>query len=82
MNNVLMCKCANVCSEFEALWKETFARVNNLHICIFAHLHITFMNDQKDKLPLFKSWTHWYVLVLGFLIVLILLFYWLTKTFA
>jgi len=40
------------------------------------------MNDQKDKVPLFKSWTHWYVLVIGFLILLILLFYWLTKTFA
>jgi hypothetical protein len=47
-----------------------------------ADLHIGFMNDQKDKLPLFKSWIHWYVLVIGFLIVLILLFYWLTKTFA
>jgi hypothetical protein len=43
---------------------------------------IEFMNDQKDKAPLFKSWTHWYMLVLGFLIVLIILFYWLTKTFA
>lgn len=40
------------------------------------------MDDQKDKAPLFKSWTYWYVLVIGFLIVLIILFYWLTKTFA
>lgn len=43
---------------------------------------LKFMNDQKDKSPLFKSWKHWYVLVIGFLILLILLFYWLTKTFA
>jgi len=40
------------------------------------------MNDQKDKAPLFKSWTYWYVLVIVFLFVLIILFYWLTKTFA
>jgi hypothetical protein len=40
------------------------------------------MNDQKDKVPLFKSWTQWYALVIGVLIVLIILFYWLTKTFA
>jgi uncharacterized integral membrane protein len=40
------------------------------------------MNDQKDKVPLFKSWKQWYVLVIGVLILLIILFYWLTKTFA
>jgi hypothetical protein len=40
------------------------------------------MNDQKDKAPLFKTWSQWYALVIGFLIVLILFFYWLTKTFA
>jgi hypothetical protein len=40
------------------------------------------MSDQKDKVPLFRSWGHWYVLVLAFLVFLILLFYWLTKTFA
>ena len=40
------------------------------------------MDDQKDKVPLFKSWTGWYVLVLVVLAVLILLFYLLTKTFA
>ena len=53
----------------------------HLHIRTFAYLHIM-MNDQKDKTPLFKSWTHWYVLVIGVLILLIILFYWLTKTFA
>jgi len=40
------------------------------------------MTDQKDKVPLFKSWTSWYVLVIAFLFVLIILFYLLTKTFA
>jgi len=40
------------------------------------------MDDQKDKVPFFKTWTSWYVLVVGFLILLIVLFYWLTKTFA
>ena len=40
------------------------------------------MDDEEDKVPLFKSWTHWYVLVIGFLIVLIIVFYIFTKTFA
>jgi hypothetical protein len=40
------------------------------------------MDHQKDKVPLFKSWTSWYIVVVGFLILLIVLFYWLTKTFA
>jgi len=40
------------------------------------------IDDQKDKVPLFKSWTSWYVVVLGFLILLIVLFYLLTKIFA
>jgi hypothetical protein len=40
------------------------------------------MPDQKDKPPLFNSWKQWYLLVAGFLFVLILLFYLITKTFA
>jgi hypothetical protein len=36
----------------------------------------------KDKAPLFNSWTGWYILVIGFLLVLIILFYYLTKRFA
>jgi Mg2+ and Co2+ transporter CorA len=35
-----------------------------------------------DKPPIFKNWTSWYVLVLGFLAVLIVLFYFFTKTFS
>lgn len=37
---------------------------------------------QKEKIPLFKSWTHWYVAVVLFLGLLIILFYLLTKFFA
>jgi hypothetical protein len=48
----------------------------------YSTLQIDFMSDQKDKIPLFKAWTHWYVLVIGVLVLLIVLFYWLTKTFA
>ncbi|HWJ91407.1 MAG TPA: hypothetical protein VNR87_09870 [Flavisolibacter sp.] len=40
------------------------------------------MSDQNNKPPLFKSWINWYVLVIGFLIVLIILFYLFTKTFS
>lgn len=38
--------------------------------------------DMSDKVPLFKSWTGWYILVLVFLVVLIGLFYLFTKNFA
>jgi hypothetical protein len=40
------------------------------------------MSRDPHKVPLFRTWTAWYVFVLAFLVVLILLFYWLTKTFA
>lgn len=40
------------------------------------------MDDQKDKIPLFKTWTQWYVFVIAFLILLIILFYLFTKTFS
>jgi hypothetical protein len=41
------------------------------------------MNDlQDDKIPFFKSWTQWYVLVIAFLIVLIILFKLFTNYFA
>ncbi|HSU28477.1 MAG TPA: hypothetical protein VLJ68_08855 [Chitinophagaceae bacterium] len=36
----------------------------------------------NDKAPLFKNWNYWYVLVIGFLIVLIILFSLFTKQFA
>lgn len=40
------------------------------------------MTDKKEKLPLFKNWTHWYVFVILFLVVLIILFYLFTKAFS
>ena len=41
------------------------------------------MNEQKDdKIPFFKTWTQWYVLVIVFLIVLIILFKLFTNYFA
>ena len=40
------------------------------------------MEQEKDKVPLFKSWTQWYVLVIAFLVLLILLFYLFTKKFS
>jgi Mg2+ and Co2+ transporter CorA len=38
--------------------------------------------SDNEKVPGFKKWSYWYALVIGFLAVLILLFYLLTKHFA
>ena len=38
--------------------------------------------DDHDKIPLFKKWSHWYVLVIGFLLLLIIFFYFFTKNFS
>jgi len=40
------------------------------------------MNNEKDKVPLFKSWNYWYWLVIGFLVLLIVLFVFFTKYFS
>ena len=39
-------------------------------------------SPENDKAPLFKNWNYWYVLVIGFLVVLIILFSFFTKKFA
>jgi Mg2+ and Co2+ transporter CorA len=39
-------------------------------------------DTQKDKVPLFKKWSYWYALVIGFLLLLILFFNFLTKHFS
>jgi hypothetical protein len=40
------------------------------------------MQEQEDdKAPFFRNWNTWYALVIGFLLVLISLFYLLTQTF-
>jgi hypothetical protein len=36
----------------------------------------------EERAPLFKKWSYWYVLVIGFLILCIVLFYLLTKHFS
>ena len=36
----------------------------------------------KEKVPLFKKWQYWYVLIIGFLALLIVLFYFFTKHFS
>lgn len=38
--------------------------------------------DDLDQVPLFKKWSYWYVLVIGFLLLLIAFFYFLTKHFS
>ncbi|WP_291910656.1 hypothetical protein [Chitinophaga sp. CB10] len=37
---------------------------------------------QEERPPLFPSWTHWYILVVAWLALLIILFYFFTKTFS
>lgn len=39
-------------------------------------------NRDEDKVPLFKSWSTWYWLVIGFLVFCIIVFYFLTKHFS
>ena len=36
---------------------------------------------QDEKPPVFKSWSGWYWLLIGVLVLQIILFYWLTATF-
>ena len=38
--------------------------------------------DNNDKVPLFRSWNHWYLFVLAFLILLIILFSIFTKAYS
>ncbi len=40
------------------------------------------MLENEDKPPLFKSWTSWYILVVGLLILQIILFAQLTKLYS
>jgi len=40
------------------------------------------MEEQEEQPPLFKKWSTWYTLVIGFLVLLILFFYFLTKHFS
>ncbi len=38
--------------------------------------------DDKERVPLFGNWNYWYVLVIGFLVFCIAVFYYLTKHFS
>jgi hypothetical protein len=40
------------------------------------------MSTSEDKPPVFASWRGWYLLVLGTLALQMLLYYWLTQSFA
>lgn len=37
---------------------------------------------EQERIPVFKKWRYWYWLVIGFLLLLIVLFYFFTKHFA
>lgn len=40
------------------------------------------MKQQNDKVPLFKTWTQWYVFVIAFTIGLIVFFFFFTNYFS
>jgi hypothetical protein len=38
--------------------------------------------DDNDKVPLFRTWTQWYVFVIVLLIIMIVFFYYFTNYFS
>jgi len=40
------------------------------------------MEEDQEKVPLLKTWGQWYALVIGFLLLMILFFNFLTKHFS
>jgi hypothetical protein len=40
------------------------------------------MSEQKEKVPVFKSWSGWYILVLTILAIQILFYFYLTGKFS
>jgi len=40
------------------------------------------MEENPDKVPLFKTWRQWYFFVIAFLVLLIILFYLFTNYFS
>jgi hypothetical protein len=40
------------------------------------------MRIKPENVPVFKSWSVWYGLVIGFLVVIILLLSWLTQAYS
>ncbi|ANH80721.1 hypothetical protein A8C56_06790 [Niabella ginsenosidivorans] len=47
-----------------------------------ARNYIMKQSHDRKKIPLFSSWTGWYILVLVVLAGLIAVFYWLTKKYS
>lgn len=39
-------------------------------------------SNDRERIPLFRKWSHWYILVIGWLVVCILFFYFFTKHFS
>lgn len=39
-------------------------------------------SNEREKVPLFTKWTHWYVLVILFLVACIVFFHFFTKYFS
>jgi hypothetical protein len=39
-------------------------------------------SNDREKVPLFGKWVHWYILVIGWLVACILFFYLFTKYFS
>lgn len=40
------------------------------------------MENEKEHIPLFGKWRYWYMLVIGWLILLIVVFYFFTRHFS
>ncbi|WP_281392461.1 hypothetical protein [Chitinophaga varians] len=40
------------------------------------------IGPEEEKPPLFPTWRYWYALVIGWLVLLIVLFYLFTKTYS
>ena len=38
--------------------------------------------EEKDRVPLFKTWTQWYLAVILFLVLQIILFYYITNYYS
>ncbi|HKP31342.1 MAG TPA: hypothetical protein VJT83_01375 [Chitinophagaceae bacterium] len=39
-------------------------------------------SQEEDKIPVFKKWSHWYVLLIVYLVALIVFFHFFTQYFS
>jgi hypothetical protein len=63
-------------NEYEGQVKILNLRLNNKNKSHMSE------ERSEDDAPLFKKWSYWYALVIGFLVILVVFFYLLTKHFA